>query len=436
MSHITLLKNARLLDPATNMDMTGDLLIKDGLIAEIAENITLPKNTVPENTVPENTEIIDCDGKCLCPGLIDMRVFIGVPGADYKDTIQNTGDAAAAGGVTTVCVQPDTNPIIDNQAAIVFLESRAKDALVKFIPFPAVTKQLEGKEMTEIGLMSKAGIKAFTDCNKSIADAGLMSRIFKYASAFDALIIQHLEEPSLSNGCMNAGELATRLGLSGIPTAAEVIMLERDLRLLQHSPAKYHASQITCADSADVVKAAKAKGTKITASVSIPHIALNELAVAEYKTFAKVSPPLRGEDDRIAMVNALKNGTVDVIVSGHDPEDPESKRVPFEHAETGAIGLETLLVVALELYHNGQIELLPLLAKMTCNPAKILGLESGVLKKGAPADLCLFDIRIAKRIDKKKMISITKNTPFDGKPIQGQVLRTFVNGLQVFNHQN
>ncbi len=426
MTRHILLKNARLLDPDTNMDQTGDLLIKDGIIADIGENIKAPKDA----------EIIECGGHCLCPGLIDMRVFIGVPGADYKDTIQNTGEAAAAGGITTVCVQPDTSPIIDNHAAVIYLESRAKNALVNFIPFPAATKQLQGTEMTEIGLMSKSGIKAFTDCNKSIADASLMMRILKYASAFDALIIQHLAEPSLSKGCMNAGELATRLGLPGIPTSAEVIMLERDLRLLQNLNARYHASQITCADSAEIIKSAKAKGVKITASVSIPHIALNELAVAEYKTFAKVSPPLRGESDRLAMVMALKDGTADVIVSGHDPEDSESKRVPFEYAETGTIGLETLLIIALELYHNGTIELLPLLRKMTCNPAKILGLKSGVLQKGAPADLCLFDLRTAKRIDKNKMVSITKNTPFDGKPIQGQVLRTFAGGREIFSYHN
>lgn len=423
MSNITLLKNARLLDPATGTDMIGDLLIENGKIKEMAEKISAPKEA----------KIIDCEENCLCPGLIDMRVFVGIPGADYKDTIQNTGEAAAAGGVTTVCVQPDTAPIIDSLAAVTYLESRAKDALVNFIPFPAVTKNIEGKEMTEIGLMSKAGIKAFTDCNKSVANASLMSRIFKYAGAFDALIIQHLAEPTLSGGCMNAGELATRLGLPGIPTAAEVIMLERDLRLLKSNDTRYHASQITCADSAEEIKAAKAAKMRVTASVSIPHIALNEFAVAEYKTFAKTSPPLRGEDDRLAMVAALKDGTIDVIVSGHDPEDPESKRIPFEHAETGAIGLETLLVIALELYHNGQMPLLDILAKMTCNPANILGLETGVLKVGAPADLCLFDLRKAKRIDKKKMISITKNTPFDGKPIQGEVLKTFVGGEEIYS---
>jgi len=423
MSIFTLYKNARLLDPASGMDKKGQLLTKNGQIADIGDNLVAPDNSL----------VINCEGHCLCPGLIDMRVFVGIPGADYRDTIHNTGEAAAAGGVTTVCVQPVTDPIIDDMARIEHLASRAKKALINFIPFPAMTKQLKGQEMTEIGLMSKAGIKAFTDGNISVANASLMSRIFKYASAFDALIIQHLAEPDLSNGCMNAGELATRLGLPGIPTAAETIMLERDMRLLKSVATRYHAAQITCQDSIEVMERAKKNGLKVSAGVAVPHFSLNEYAIEDYRTFTKLSPPLRAEEDRAAVVSALKDGTIDVIVSGHDPEDPESKRVPFEAAEAGVIGLETLLSVSLELYHNESLPLLDLLAKMTCNPAKILGLDSGVLKVGAPADLCLFNLNSPYCIDPEEMVSLTKNTPFDGRPVQGRVLRTIVAGKSIYD---
>ncbi|WP_138379688.1 dihydroorotase [Luteithermobacter gelatinilyticus] len=426
MTRYTLYDNARLLDPASGLDRLGQLLVDSKIIAAIGEKLTVPKDDIT---------IIDCQGKCLAPGLIDMRVFIGIPGADYRDTIQNTGDAAAFGGVTTVCVQPVTSPIIDDLARVEYVMSRTRQAKVRFLTFPALTKQLKGKEMTEIGLMSRAGIKAFTDGNVSIPDATLMRRILKYMSYFDGLVIQHLAEPSLSaNGCMNDGELATRLGLPGIPTEAETIMLERDIRLLKKIGTRYHASQITCQDSIEVMRAAKVSGLRITAGVAVPHFALNEFAIEDYRTFAKVSPPLRSEDDRVAVVEALKDGIIDVIVSGHDPEDPENKRVPFEQAEAGVIGLETMLPVALELYHNGHLSLLEVLAKMTCNPARILGLETGVLAEGAPADLCLFDPDTPYKIDADNLISITKNTPFDGRPVQGRVLRTVVGGQTVFDY--
>lgn len=425
MSSYILYKNARLLDPASDLDIKGELLTKNGKIAEIGEKIE----------TPNEAQVLDLNGLCLCPGLIDMRVFVGIPGADYKDTIENTGEAAAAGGVTTVCVQPNTDPIIDSIPHIEYLAIRAKNALINFVPMPAATKQLEGKEMTEIGLMAAAGYKAFTDCSSTIDNAAIMNRILKYAGSFDALIIQHLSEPDLSkNGCMNAGDLATRMGLPGIPTSAETIVLERDIRLLQSTKCRYHASQITCADSIEVIGRAKNDGLNITAGVAVPHLALNEYAIEDYRTFTKLSPPLRSEEDRIAVVEALKNGTIDVIVSGHDPQDPESKRVPYEQAEEGVIGLETLLNVSLEMYHNGSLSLLDILAKLTCNPARIMGFDSGVLKKGAPADLCIFDLNSPYRIDPDKMVSITKNTCFDGKPVQGRVMRTIVNGKSVYEY--
>tara|TARA_R110002096_G_scaffold428927_1_gene641241 strand:+ start:71627 stop:72910 length:1284 start_codon:yes stop_codon:yes gene_type:complete len=425
MSKLILYKNARLLDPASGLDIKGDLLTKNSKIAALGEKID----------APDGAEIIDLKGNCLCPGLIDMRVFVGIPGADYKDTIENTGDAAAAGGVTTVCVQPNTDPIIDSIPHIEYLAIRAKNALVNFIAMPAVTKQLEGKEMTEIGLMAKAGYKAFTDCSSTIENAAIMNRIFKYAAAFDALIVPHLAEPSLArNGCMNAGDLATRLGLPGIPTAAETIILERDMRLLKSSNCRYHASQITCADSIDILQKAKDDGLRVTAGVAVPHLSLNEYAIEDYRTFTKLSPPLRGEDDRVAVIKALKDGTIDVIVSGHDPEDPESKRVPFEQAEAGVIGLETLLNVCLEMHHNGSLDLLNILSKLTSNPAKIMGLDSGRLKIGAPADLCIFDLNAPYRIDAEKMVSITKNTCFDGRPVQGRVIKTVVGGESVYDY--
>ncbi len=426
MSRYIKYKNARLLDPASGMDMMGEIMTQDGKIAEVDEHID----------APSDAEVIDCMGKCLCPGLIDMRVFVGIPGADYKDTIENTGEAAAAGGITTVCVQPVTDPIIDDMARVEFMENRAKKAIVNFISFPAITKQLEGREMTEIGLMCKAGTKAFTDGNKSVANPALMSKVLKYSSMFDALIIQHLAVPELSeNGCMNAGALATRLGLPGIPTSAETIMLERDIRLLKSTPARYHAAQVTCQDSIDVLHAAKRDKMSVTAGVAVSHFSLNEYAIEEYRTFTKISPPLRSEDDRVAVLEGLKDGTIDVIVSSHDPEDPESKRVPYELAESGVIGLETMMTISLELYHNKTMPLLDILAKMTCNPARILGLASGTLKVDAPADLCIFDTDVPYKIDPEKMVSLTKNTPFDGRPVQGRVLRTIVGGKTVFEYK-
>lgn len=425
MSTHTLYKNARLLDPASGLDIKGELLTHKKKIVSIGEKVDSPKDA----------EIVDLNGKCLCPGLIDMRVFVGIPGADYKDTILNTGEAAAAGGVTTVCVQPNTDPIIDSIPHIEYLAIRAKNALVNFVPMPAATKQMEGKQMSEIGLMAAAGHKIFGDCSTTIENAAIMSRIFKYASAYDALIVQHLSEPNLSkNGCMNAGDLATRLGLPGIPTAAETLVLERDLRLLKGTKGRYHASQVTCADSIEVLKKAKSDDLNVTAGVAVPHLSLNEYAIEDYRTFMKLSPPLRDEDDRVAVVEALKDGTIDVIVSGHDPEDPESKRVPFEQAEPGVVGLETLLSVSLEMHHNGSLDLLTILSKLTSNPAKIMGLESGVLKEGAPADLCIFDLNVPYFVDAEKMVSITKNTCFDGKPVQGRVLKTVVAGKCVYEY--
>lgn len=425
MSTYTLYKNARLLDPASGRDMMGELLVAGDKILALGTKVDT------QNEV----EIVDVGGKCLAPGLIDMRVFIGIPGADYKDTIENTGEAAAAGGVTTVLVQPNTDPVLDNTAHIEFLENRAKNALVNFVPMAAATKKMEGKEMTEIGLMTNAGHTVFGDCSATIESAAIMNRVLKYASTFDALIVQHLAEPSLSkNGCMNAGDLASRLGLPGIPTAAETLVLERDVRLLKGTGGRYHASQVTCADSIEILKRAKDAGLNVTAGVAVPHLSLNEFAIEDYRTFMKLSPPLRGEDDRLAVVEALKDGTIDVIVSGHDPEDPESKRVPFEQAEPGVVGLETLLNVCLEMHHNGSMEILDILAKMTCNPAKILGLESGVLAEGAPADLCIFDLNSPYTINAEDMVSVTKNTCFDGKPVQGRVLKTIVGGKCVFDY--
>lgn len=419
MNNLILYKNARLLDPASGLDKMGQLLTCKGKIVELGDHIT-PR---------AEPEIIDCAGKCLCPGLIDMAVFVGSSG------VVNTGKSAAAGGVTTVCIQPDTHPIIDDLAQVAFLEKQAHGALVNFIAFPAITKNLDGQEMTEIGLMSQAGIPAFTDGNKSVPNAALMSRVFEYSAMFDAVIIQHLAVPELTGTSgMNAGALAIRLGLPGIPTVGETIMLERDIRLLKSAPTRYHAAQVTCMDSIMVIAAAKKEKLTLTAGVAVPHFSLNEYAIEDYNTATKLSPPLRSEDDRVAVLEGLKNGTIDVIVSGHCPVDQENKRVPYELAVTGAIGLETMLPVSLEIYHNGTLPLLDILAKMTCNPAKILGLDGGVLTVGAPADLCIFDPDVPYRIDQQKMTSSTLNTPFEGRPVQGRVLRTVVQGKTIFEY--
>lgn len=420
------LTNAHLVDPASGREGTGAVLIRGSFIADIAWG------AAPES--PDDATVVDCDGHALAPGLVDMRAFVGEPGAEHRETLRSASEAAAAGGVTTLVSMPDTNPVVDDPAIVDFLLRRARDtSLVHIHPAAAITKGLEGREMTEIGLLREAGAVAFTDGARAVASAGVMRRALTYAKDFDALLMPHLAEASLvGEGVMNEGELASRLGLTGIPREAETIMLERDLRLVRLTGARYHAAMISCADSVEIVRRAKQGGLAVTCGVSINNLTLNENDVGDYRTFCKLSPPLRHEDDRQAVIEALAEGVIDVVVSDHNPQDVETKRLPFAEAEDGAVGVETLLAAALRLVHDGRIDLPGLLRAMAARPAAILGLPGGRLAVGARADLVLVDVEEPWRLDKRDLRSRSKNSPFDEARLTGRVLRTFVGGRPVF----
>jgi dihydroorotase len=423
-----LLKNAWLVDPASGHEERGSVLIEGGLIKALG----------PAVAAPEGAEVIDCGGQVLAPGLIDMRAFIGEPGAAHRETLKSAGEAAAAGGVTTVVSMPDTNPVIDDPAMVDFVQRRARDtSIVNIRPAAALTKGLLGQEMAEIGLLREAGAIMFTDGARSITNAQVMRRALTYARDFDALIVHHVEDPDLvGQGVMNEGEFAARLGLPGIPREAETVMLERDMRLVRLTGGRYHAAMISCADSADIIRTAKAAGLPVTCGVSINNLALNENDIGDYRTFFKLSPPLRHEDDRQAMIAALADGTIDVIVSDHNPQDVETKRLPFAEAEDGAVGLETLLSAALRLLHADLISLPQLLRALSTRPAEILGLPAGRLERGAPADLIVFDPDAPYVLDKRQLRSLSKNTPFEEARLEGQVTLTLVAGRIVFDRRS
>ena len=419
--------NARLVDPETGLDAPGALVTFDGRIQAVGPNL------FPEG-VPQNFSIIDCGGHVLCPGLIDMRVFSGEPGAEYKETLATASQAAASGGVTTMTVMPNTDPVIDDVSLVDFIKRRSRDtAKVHVHPMAALTRGLKGEDLTEVGLLLDAGAVAFTDGRRSVTNTRLMRHALAYAKTFNALIVHDAEDPYLAaGGAMNEGELASRLGLAGIPTAAETIVVQRDVTLVKLTDGRYHLSQVSCADALRIIEDAKSQGLDMTCAVSAHHLALNENDVGEYRTFFKTNPPLRSESDRQAMVDGLARGVIDVIVSSHDPQAPENKRLPFAEATEGTVGLETLLPVALEQYHNGNIGLLDVLRALTCTPAKILGLESGRLAEGAPADLIIVDLDHPYVFEEGAIRSKSKNTPFDGRKFQGRVLRTVVSGRTVF----
>jgi dihydroorotase len=420
--------NARLIDPASGKDEPGGLLVKDGVIAELGGHL--------RRNAPDRARVIDCKGHVLCPGLVDMQVFTGEPGQEHRETLKTASHAAAAGGVTTIVVMPDTEPVIDQVALVDFVQRRARDnAVVHVHVMAAMTRGLKGQEMTEIGLLQRAGAIAFTNGKASVSNARVMRNVLLYAKDFDALIVHHTEDAHLTEGTvMNSGEVATRLGLPGVNKAAETIVLERDLRLVEITGGRYHAAQLTCAESLAVMRAAKARKLPVTCGASINHLTLNENDIGPYRTFFRLKPPLRSEDDRSAMVRGLAAGEIDVIVSSHDPQDADTKRHPFAEAADGAIGLETLLAAALRLYHNGEIALLPLLRAMTANPAKLLGLPSGRLEKGAPADLILVDLGQPWVVDKAEIRARSKNSPFDESKMQGRVLVTMVAGKAVYQY--
>ncbi len=421
----TVLINARLVDPETGRDEAGGLLMENGLIADLGPHL--------RRNAPQGAGVVDCQGLVVCPGLIDMLVFTGEPGNEHRETLASASRAAAAGGVTTMVCMPATDPVIDDMALVDFVQRRARDtAIVNVHTMAALTKGLLGKEMAELGLLKSAGAIAFSNGRSSVTSTRVMRRALAYARDFDALVVHPVEDEDLaSGGVMNESEVSTRLGLPGIPTAAEVIMLERDIRLVELTGARYHAAQISTLASLDVVRAAKQRGLPVTCGVSINNLTLNENDIGPYRTFLKLRPPLRSEDDRRAMVEGVADGSIDVIVSSHDPQGADTKRRPFAEAAYGAIGLETLLSAALRLHHAGDMPLPTLLAALTVKPAQILGLAAGRLSKGAPADLIVVDLGAPYIVDISKLHSSSRYTPFDEARMQGQVRHTFVAGKKV-----
>ena len=424
----TVFINARIIDPSSNRDEPGGLLVKDGLIADIGAHL--------RRNAPEGAVVIDCKGHVLAPGLIDAQVFSGEPGFEHRETLKTASHAAAAGGVTTMVVMPETNPVIDQVALVDFIQRRARDnAVVHVHTMAAMTKGLKGEEMTEIGLLKRAGAIAFSNGKTSVANTRVMRNVLNYAKDFGALVVHHTEDPYLSGSAsMNSGEVAARLGLPGASKLAETIVLERDVRLVEMTGGRYHAATISCEESLDVVRRAKARKLAVTCGVSINHLTLNENDIGSYRTFLKVRPPLRREEDRVSMVRGVASGDIDIIVSSHDPQDADTKRRPFAEAADGAVGLETLLPAALRLVHAGDIPLHVLLRAMTINPARLLGLHSGRLVKGAIADLVLFDLGEPWVVNKDLLKSRSKNSPFDEAKMQGRVLRTVVAGETVFEY--
>ena len=420
--------NANIVAPAQGLDGKGGILIEDGWILAAGPKVT-------RETSGSGTQIVDCSGLTLIPGLIDMRVFTGEPGTEYRETLASASGAAAAGGVTTMIVMPNTQPVIDDAAIVDFIMRRARDtALVRVAPMAAITKGLAGELMTEIGGLKEAGAVAVTDGIKSVANANLFRRALTYAKDFGMLVVQHVEEPTLATGVMNASEIAGRLGLSGIPAMSEVIMLERDLRLVELTGARYHAAQISSRLSLEVIRAAKARGLPVTCGVSVHHLTLNENDIGAYRTFFKLSPPLRTEEDRRALVEGVADGSIDVIVSGHDPQSADTKRLPFAEAAFGAIGLETMLSAALSLYHNETVALGRLIEAMSSHPAKILGLETGRLEPGAPADFVLVDLNLSWTVEDDLLRSRAKNSPFEHRTLEGRAVETIVAGHSVYTY--
>ncbi|MDP2779803.1 dihydroorotase [Devosia sp.] len=427
-SRPTLIENARIVDPASGTDSQGAVLIEDGLIAEIAIGAPIG--------VPDGAEVINAKGLILAPGLIDMRVFTGEPGKEYRETLQSAGDAAAAGGVTSFVMMPDTTPVVDDGALVDFLIRRAKaTSRVNVLPAGAITKGLNGTEMTEYGLLKEAGAVCLTDGRHAIQSPAMLRTAMSYAANYGMIFVHHLCDTDLAGaGVMNEGLFATILGLKGIPREAETIPLARDLQLAALTGVNYHAAQISCAASVELVAAAKRRNKSVTAGVSINNLALNENDIGRYRTFFKLSTPLRSEDDRQAIVEGLRNGTIDTIHSDHDPQDTEVKRQPFAEASDGAIGLETLLAAALRLVHSGDVDILTVLRAMTSRPADILGLAAGRIAVGAPADLILFDLEYPWQVSEQQLRSRSRNTSFEGARLAGKVMRTIVGGETVFEH--
>lgn len=420
--------NARLLDPETGLDAPGALLVAGDRIADLGPHLF-------QDGVPEGVAVVDCGSACLAPGLVDLRARIGEPGEAHKETIATASRAAAAGGVTALACPPDGTPPTDSLESLEYIARRAREVRqVKVFAHACVTRGAGGRDLAELGLLAEAGAVGFTDGARAVADAGVMLRALAYARAHDLLIMQHPEEPALAEGgAMTAGETATRLGLAGIPPEAEVMMVERDLRLVAMTGARYHVMHVSTAAAIQEIREAKARGLPVTCDTGPPYFALTELDCWDYRTFAKLSPPLRSDMDRQAVIAGLADGTIDAIASDHDPHDQDAKRLPFAQAEPGGVGLETLLPVSLELVDKGHLSMLDLLRRLTVTPAALIGLAAGRLRIGAPADLVVFDPDRAWKVVADRLRSKSKNSPFDGRPVTGRVLRTLVDGRTVFD---
>ena len=419
--------NANIIDPKNSIEEIGGLIVnEEGKIEAIGKKVN-------KNNIPSREKYIDLNEKYIIPGLVDMRVFVGEPGYEYKENFRTLSNAALAGGVTSVVTMPNTSPVIDNVSIVDFLKRRGRDkSKINIFPSASLTKNIEGTNMTEFGLLQKKGIIAFTDGIRTIQNSRLMSRIMRSAFDLDCLIMQHAEDYEISmNGMMNDGVIATKLGLQGIPDLAEKIIIERDLSLLEDFNCRYHISQISSSKSLDVIRNKKDQ-VDFTTGVSINNLSLNENDIGDFRTFLKLSPPLRTEEDRMSLITGINKDLIDVIVSDHKPEDEESKRLTFSQAATGASGIETLLPLSLELFHNDSIKLSKIIKLLTSNPAKILKINKGNLSIGNDADFCIVDLFKPWIVKKEKMISKSKNTCIEDKKLQGQVTNTFVKGVELF----
>ena len=418
--------NARLIDPETRYDGPGSLVVQGGVIADVVKKPSLGK-------LSDDVRVIDCNGAMLAPGLVDIRVKTGEPGAEQKETLKSACRAAAAGGVTSIVIQPDTDPAVDDPATVDFILRRARDIeLVHVYCAGAATQKLGGERMAEIGLMLEAGARYVTDVDRPIVDSKVMRRVLSYAKGFGALVSHRPADPYLSAGAVaTEGEFASRMGLSGAPVVAERIMLERDLALAEITGARLLVDQITCADALESLERGRRKGVRVAASASINHLTFNELDIGDYRTFCRLDPPLRSEDDRQALIDALSSGLVEIVTSAHAPAPAEDKRLPFDEATPGAVGLETLLAGLISLHHDGRVALADLIRAATYAPAQLLGLPGGRISPGAPADLVLCDLDAPFVLDADALISKSKNSPFDGRRLQGLVLLTMAGGRVV-----
>ncbi|MEO1141928.1 MAG: dihydroorotase [Pseudomonadota bacterium] len=419
-----LIKNGHVVDPSQNIDGVCSILVKNDRIEAIGDDVS----------APEGTEVLDLAGKHVFPGLVDAQVYVGEPGGEHRETIASASKAAAAGGITSYIMMPETNPVIDDVALVDFIARAARDnSIVRVYPAVTVTKGFEGKELTEFGLLQEAGAVMLTEGKRSLTNNLTFRRALTYARDFGMVISKETTDPDLAtNGVMNEGLNATHMGLPGIPREAELIPLERDLRLAALTGGKYHAAKISTSDSAEVVSKYKKQGNSVTCGVSINNLTLNENDIGRYRTYLRLSPPLRNEDDRQAMIRALADGTIDIIVSNHDPHDVDEKRHPFSESAPGAIGLETLFAAALRLYHNGEVPLPRLIESLSTRPAEIFGLPGGTLKAGAKADLAIADLEMPWVVHEQDIISRSKNTPFEGERFSGKIVRTIVSGKTVF----